>query len=132
VVSTDTNRVVISENVTATGQQYARSDAAREPLSKTNALRQQTTAAGVLPSVAANSVLGSDYAVGYAPVEGTDWVVVAQAPRSSVFGFVQAISNWGLFVTIAAVLLTDVTGTWVQHLQSNRQTDRQNRADARG
>jgi methyl-accepting chemotaxis protein len=111
VVSSDTERVVLAEDADSVGTAYADGDAALEPITSANGLREQTSEAGVIASMPANSVLDSPYAVGYAPVDGTDWVVLTHAPRSSVFGFVQTISNWGLFATIAAVLLIGVTGT---------------------
>ena len=111
VVSTDSNQVVIAEGEGTVGGQYAQGESALEPLSNANTLRQKTAKAGVISSVSANTVLDSDYAVGYAPVKGTDWVVLTHAPRSSVFGFVQTVSNWGLFATLAAVFLIGVTGT---------------------
>jgi methyl-accepting chemotaxis protein len=112
VVDDDSFRVMVSGNANDTLAPYSTNNASREPIREAAELRNTDNASGVIARMNADSqVINEPYTVGYAPVSDTDWVVVAQAPRSSVFGFVQAISNWGLFATIAAVLLIGVTGT---------------------
>ena len=112
VVDESSYRVMVSENVSDTLQPYSTNNASREPIRKATALRNTNNASGVITKMPADSeVIDEPYTVGYAPVSDSDWVVVTQAPRSNVFGFVQTISNWGLFATIAAVLLIGVTGT---------------------
>lgn len=62
---------------------------------------------------------GTAYVAAYAPVEGTDWVVVEHAPASSAYAVVDRIRGWifviGLvagvgLVAVVAVLGADVTG----------------------
>jgi methyl-accepting chemotaxis protein len=102
---------------------YATSDGALEPLRLANELRDETDAAGVIARMDANdAVLDEEYTAGYAPIEvqqedsqasitTKDWVVVTHGPRSDVFGLVDALSQWGLIVTGAAVLLIGITGS---------------------
>jgi len=92
-------------------QPYASSSEARKPLRLATQLRDGSEQAGVIAKMEANDVLDETYTVGYAPIEDTNWVVVTHAPRSEVFGFVQAISNWGLIATLGAVLLIGIVGT---------------------
>lgn len=111
VVDGESNRVLIAETGDRTLEQYATSEGALEPMRAANALRDGTATAGVISSLDASEVIDETYTVGYAPVEGTDWVVLTHAPRSSVFGFVQTISEFGLYATGAAVVLIAITGT---------------------
>ncbi len=111
VVDSTSEQVLIAERPDQTLSQYATSDAALEPLRAADGLRDQAATAGVRDRIEGNEVIDETYTVGYAPVDGTDWVVLTHAPRSSVFGFVQTVSNFGLFATIAAVLLITLTGT---------------------
>jgi methyl-accepting chemotaxis protein len=62
---------------------------------------------------------GTAYVAAYAPVEGTDWVVVEHAPAASAYAVVDRIRGWifiiGLvaavgLVAVVAVLGADVTG----------------------
>lgn len=62
---------------------------------------------------------GTAYVAAYAPVEGTDWVVVEHAPTASAYAVVDRIRGWifviGLvasvgLVAVVAVLGADVTG----------------------
>jgi methyl-accepting chemotaxis protein len=112
VVDETSYRVMVSGNASDTLQPYSTNNASREPIREAVTLRNTDNASGVIARMSADSeVIDEPYTVGYAPVSDTDWVVVTQAPRSSVFGFVQTISNWGLVATIVAVLLIGVTGT---------------------
>jgi methyl-accepting chemotaxis protein len=111
VVDTSQNRIIIAENSEETLSTYATSESALAPLRETQDLRNATAGAGVISEVEGNDmVIDETYTVGYAPVEGTDWAVLTHAPQSSVFGFVQTISQYGLFATAAAVLLITITG----------------------
>ena len=93
-------------------EEYATSESALEPVSRASALRGDINESGVIAEMPANSeVIDEVYTVGYAPVEETEWVVVTHGPRSSVFGFVDTLSTWGLIVTIFAVLLIGITGS---------------------
>ncbi|MFB6074882.1 MAG: HAMP domain-containing protein [Haloarculaceae archaeon] len=66
---------------------------------------------GVNASMPANGqVIDEPYTVGYAPVGGTDWVVLTHAPSSSVFGFARQIEQWGLIATVVEVLLVGGVG----------------------
>lgn len=112
VVDESSYRVMVSEETNGTLQPYSTNDASREPIRKATALRDTNELSGVISRMEPDAeVIDEPYTVGYAPVDNSDWVVVTQAPRSSVFGFVQTISNWGLLATIGAVLLIGITGT---------------------
>jgi methyl-accepting chemotaxis protein len=50
------------------------------------------------------------YVVGYAPVEGTDWVVAVHKPQDDAYGVVSDISQYGLYVTGGIVLLIGLVG----------------------
>ncbi|WP_257300959.1 methyl-accepting chemotaxis protein [Haloarchaeobius sp. FL176] len=52
----------------------------------------------------------SAYVVGYAPVEGTDWVVAVHKPQNEAYGVVSDISEYGLYVTGGIVLLIGLVG----------------------
>jgi len=76
-----------------------------------NDLRTASVPAGVNTSMPANSeLINESYTVGYAPVEGTNWVVLTHAPSSSVFGFVQNIQQYGLIATVGLVVLIGGVG----------------------
>jgi len=76
-----------------------------------NDLRTASESAGVDTSMPADSeLINESYTVGYAPVEGTDWVVLTHAPSSSVFGFVQNIQQYGLIATVGLVVLIGGVG----------------------
>jgi methyl-accepting chemotaxis protein len=112
VVDEGSYRVMVSGNASDTLQPYSTNNASREPIREAVTLRNTENTSGVISQMAADSeVIDEPYTVGYAPVSDTDWVVVTQAPRSDVFGFVQTISDWGLIATVLAVLLIGVTGT---------------------
>ena len=124
VVDQNSYRVMVSGNASDTLSPYSTDDASREPIREAADLRNTDNASGVIARMGADSqVIDEPYTVGYAPVPDTDWVVVTQAPRSSVFGFVQTVSNWGLIATIAAVLLIGITGT-VLGYSTSRAIDR--------
>lgn len=109
----DTNRVMMDARPEGGKllDTYAEAEHTLEPLRLANDLREETESAGVISNVDADpDVLDEEYAVGYAPVENTDWVVVTHGPRSEVFGFVDTLGTWGLIVTAFAVLLIGVTG----------------------
>ncbi|MEF8786813.1 MAG: HAMP domain-containing protein [Haloarculaceae archaeon] len=136
VVDESSYMVMVSEDPSQTLQPYSTNDESREPIRQATALRDTDNASGVISKMDADSeVIDEPYTVGYAPVDGTNWVVVTQAPRSSVFGFVQAISNWGLFATIGAVLLIGITGTALGYSTSTaidrltRKTERMREGD---
>jgi len=111
VVATGSNQVLIAENSNEVLRTYATGDSALDAVTQATDLRNETAAAGVISEVEPNDVVDETYTVGFSPVEGTDWVVLTHAPRSSVFGFVQTISSFGLYATAAAVLLIGITGT---------------------
>jgi methyl-accepting chemotaxis protein len=91
---------------------YATDDGTLEPLRRAAQLDPAEQRAGVIASVSADAdVIDEEYTVGYAPVADSDWVVLTHGPRSEVFGFVDTLSTWGLFITLFAVLLIAVTGS---------------------
>ncbi|MHB9286203.1 HAMP domain-containing protein [Halobacteriales archaeon Cl-PHB] len=127
VVNANTSQVLIDGRGAESQyllQDYASSGEAREPIQQASTLRDNDDkSAGVIGKMEANQVLDETYTVGYAPIEGTNWVVVTHAPRSEVFGFVQTISSWGLIATLGAVLLIGIVGT-VLGYSTSRSIDR--------
>jgi len=117
IVHEDSNRVMIDE---AGGQPenrllatYGSSESSLEPIRLAAQERTGSTdkRGGVIAEMDPDqAVIDEVYTVGYSHVEGTDWVLVTHAPRSSVFGTVDTLSTWGLITTVFAVLLIGVTG----------------------
>lgn len=114
-VVNDENTIVAAqsggdESAGVVGAQYA-TGTALEPVKKARALRSESASAGVIGRLPGTSkVIEEPYTAGYAPVPGTNWVVVAHAPRAQVFGFVQTISNLGLLASAGLVVLVSVIG----------------------
>jgi methyl-accepting chemotaxis protein len=124
VVDESSGFVMIDEQGTDTLDPYTTSTDASVPIREATALREGTREAGVLTSMSpAAGVLDEEYTVGYAPVEGTDWAVLVHAPRSSVFGFVRTVSQWGLYATLFVLVLTVAIGG-VVGLSTSRALDR--------
>jgi len=88
---------------------YASSDPALRPISAARSL-DAGEVADVEQRIEANDVLSEAYTVGYAPVEGTEWVVLVHAPYSEVFGFVQQVQTYGLIGTALMVVLIGGVG----------------------
>ncbi len=112
VVSEETSVVMIDELGNDTLREYA-SGEAMEPLQLASAVRNDMERqADIVSEMPPNdAVIDEPYTVGVAPVQGTDWAVLVHAPRSSVFGFVQTVSDNGLFATIGMILLVGAFGT---------------------
>ncbi len=90
---------------------YTDGGPATEVLAAANALRGGSAVAGAETSLPADpTVLDEPYAVGYAPVAGTDWVVVTHAPTAAALGFVRQVWRWGLLVTVIAVVSVGAVG----------------------
>ncbi|MFC7077749.1 PDC sensor domain-containing protein [Haloarcula halophila] len=112
------NVVMIDEptgSATGSGQatlsSYGGSDQALLPVQEAESLRGSTQAAGVIREMPGNSnVIGERYTVGYAPIEGTDWVVLVHAPYSAVFGFVENVRLLGFIGTGLMVLVIGGVG----------------------
>jgi len=115
--------VVASGGTVVVDQAYAGDDHGRDDMSLRNYPVEQsidagnsyrnssTQQAGVRTSMPANSeLINESYTVGYAPVDGTEWVVLTHAPTSAVFGFVQNIQQYGLIATIGMVILIGGVG----------------------
>jgi methyl-accepting chemotaxis protein len=101
------------------GAQYA-TGSALEPVERARALRDGEASAGVIGRLPGTSkVIEEPYTAGYAPVSGTDWVVVVHAPRAQLFGFVQTVSNLGLFATAGLVLLVGAIGVGLGYSVTN-------------
>ncbi|PSP92806.1 HAMP domain-containing protein [Halobacteriales archaeon QS_4_62_28] len=67
--------------------------------------------AGVRTSMpATEKLIDEEYTVGYAPVDGTDWVVLTHAPTSNVFGLANQIQKWGLLTITGQVVLIGSLG----------------------
>lgn len=93
-------------------QEYSTSEGANRPIAAANDLRDTREGAGVLADMEPNAaVIDDTYVVGYAPVQGTDWVVLVHAPSSSVFGFVQQIQTWGIAATMVTAILIVAIGS---------------------
>ena len=91
-----------------------------EPVERARALRDGEASAGVIGRLPGTSkVIEEPYTAGYAPVSGTDWVVVVHAPRAQLFGFVQTVSNLGLFATAGLVLLVGAIGVGLGYSVTN-------------
>ncbi len=100
-------------------QSYSNGEA-DEPIHAANHMREHgghgdhdghSAVAGVNASMPANEhVLNEEYAVGYAPIEGTDWVVLVHAPSSAVFGWVNDVERGGILATLASVVLIGGVG----------------------
>jgi len=60
-----------------------------------------------------SSGIGTDeeYLVGYASVEGTDWVVLVHVEKAEAYGFVNTVSQYGLLATFGGVLVIGLVGT---------------------
>jgi len=74
------------------------------------AQRVDSPPTGVLAS-SAYRLPDGPYLVGYAPVRGTDWLVVVHEPLSSAFGFVNTIRWYGTVATLLSILLITVLGS---------------------
>ncbi|QGN07247.1 methyl-accepting chemotaxis protein [Halorhabdus sp. CBA1104] len=88
---------------------------ALHPVTLAATLRGTDRPAGVIPDMAAKTaVIDEQYTVGYAPISVTNvplnWTVLVHEPRSSVYGFVWAISRWGRLATLGGVILVGVLG----------------------
>lgn len=92
------------------GAEYATGSALR-PVEQARSLRNSEESAGVVDRMPGTSkVIEEPYTAGYAPVPGTNWVVVAHAPRAQLFGFVQTVSNLGLVASGVLVLVVGGVG----------------------
>jgi len=90
---------------------YATADDALDPVSLGAELRDGPDESGLAELRSDEDVIDEPYVVGYAPVDGTDWVVLTHEPRSSAFGVVDSLSTWGVLLTLLAVSLIAVTGS---------------------
>ncbi|QGN06224.1 HAMP domain-containing protein [Halorhabdus sp. CBA1104] len=104
--------VQMSERSSGLLAPYATNERTLAPLENAKQLRLDgAQRAGAISDMAASTaVIDEPYIVGYAPVEGVDWYVLSHAPKSSVFGLVQTVSNWGTIATVAGVLLIALVG----------------------
>jgi methyl-accepting chemotaxis protein len=76
----------------------------------TAGLQGETTVTDA-PSVLSGSKLsGQRLLVGYVGVPGTDWVVLAHAPRAIAYEFADAITLWGSLATFVGVVLIAIVG----------------------
>jgi len=114
--------VVGSDDRVLIDQAEGASDSPRDPLvfntypvgqtvDDANSYRDSIEDAAVETSMPGNAeLIDEQYTVGYAPVEGTDWVVLTHAPSSAVFGFVENIQQYGLIATVGMVVLIGGVG----------------------
>jgi len=117
IVNENTERVMIEEAGSEPDNRlldtYGSSEASLEPvrLAAEERVSAGDTRGGVIAEMDPDpAVIDEVYTVGYSHIEGTDWVLITHAPRSSVFGTVDTLSTWGLITTVFAVLLIGVTG----------------------
>lgn len=94
--------------------QYGDEEAMR-PVRLASELKGTDQKAGVIPGMESQTaILDEEYTVGYAPVEvsnvALNWSVLVHEPRSNAFGFVLAISRWGIVTTLGSVLLVGLLG----------------------
>ncbi|QLK27487.1 methyl-accepting chemotaxis protein [Natrinema zhouii] len=106
MVVNNKGNVVFDENTERVLTEYG-DKAAMEPVRLGEELRGSMDSfeqqAGVVQMSATPTVIDEPYTVGYAPVEGTNWVVVTHAPTSEVYGFVQTVQDFGYIATFAGV-----------------------------
>lgn len=76
----------------------------------TNPGTMTMTASGLLSSDAYPLPTNENAVVGYAQVRNTDWVVLVHTPESDAYGFVQQVRDFGLYATLAGVLLVGIVG----------------------
>jgi methyl-accepting chemotaxis protein len=106
VVDAD-GRVVFDETRQEYLQPYAGNDAAYEPIDEARTQGQAT----VRTNEPTTGVMDEPYVAGYAPVAGTDWVVVVHGPRSEAYVFVTNVSRLGWGATVLGLLLVVGVGT---------------------
>jgi len=98
------------DSASETGAVYAQESSVLDPVTAARNLPSDQNA-GVIERMPGNSnVIDEPYTAGYAPIEGTDWVVVVHTPRSQLFGFVQTVSNLGALVTLGLILFVGLVG----------------------
>ncbi|ACV48616.1 MULTISPECIES: HAMP domain-containing protein [Halomicrobium] len=106
----DSHRTVVVDQAYASNSDREGMTLSTYPVQQTvddaNALRGTQESASVKTTMAPNADLGlnEEYTVGYAPVSGTDWVVLTHAPSSTVFGFVEDVQLYGLIATAGLVV----------------------------
>ena len=98
------------------GAQYA-SGTALEPVRQARSTDDGVGVVDRLPGT--SKVIEEPYTAGYAAVRGTDWVVVVHAPRAQLFGFVQTVSNVGMFASAGLVLLVAGVGVGLGYSVTN-------------
>ena len=74
---------------------------------------RQEGGVGVVSMDGNEHVMEEDYVVSYAPVEGTDWVVLTHTQHSEAYGFVATVSQIGLMATFVGVALITVLGAFL-------------------
>jgi methyl-accepting chemotaxis protein len=92
------------------GEQYpTSSEAFQNALSLENAADPKAMETG--PT---SGILEEDHVVGYAKVgrgaESYDWYAIVHTPSDEAYGFVNTVSNYGIFATIGGVLLIGLFG----------------------
>ncbi|WP_207586191.1 methyl-accepting chemotaxis protein [Halomontanus rarus] len=80
-------------------------------------------ASGILTSTTGYGIGEGEYVVGYAPVTGTDWAVLVHTPAEDAYGFVQDVKQYGLYASIAGVLLVGIVGAVIGR-NTSRSIDR--------
>ncbi len=119
VINTADDTVIIDEQGPETNASYSTDSAALEPVRLAEDNRENGSA-GVIAKMEANpGIIDETYTVGYAPVQGTNWVVLTHAPRSSVFGFVQDLQTYGIGATIGVALLITIVGALLGYTTSS-------------
>jgi methyl-accepting chemotaxis protein len=64
-------------------------------------------AGGVAPI---DGLTDEETVVGYAPVRGTDWVVLVHGSTADAYGFVGTVQRWGVIATLIGVFLIGAVG----------------------
>ncbi|MCT9096137.1 methyl-accepting chemotaxis protein [Haloarchaeobius sp. HME9146] len=77
---------------------------------ESGALQGGPPTGAVLTDGTASGVNGTSYVVGYSPVAKTDWVVLVHTPTTEAYGFVESVSQYGLYATVAGVVLIGLVG----------------------
>jgi len=106
VIVDDQQRVVAHDRDTSTLlEQYNNPDL----IERASALEdgEFSFAGGVSPI---DGLTDEETVVGYAPVRGTDWVVLVHGQTDDAYGFVGTIQQWGLIATLIGVFLIGGVG----------------------
>ncbi|MCU4742375.1 methyl-accepting chemotaxis protein [Natronoglomus mannanivorans] len=127
MVVDDRNRVLFEETSGVLFETYDEENDATENAFALESGRSDSLhagpASGILTSTTGYGIGEGEYVVGYAPVTGTEWAVLVHTPAEDAYGFVQDVQQYGLYASIAGVLLVGVVGAVIGR-NTSRSIDR--------